>query len=76
MKHTKEYQEFVKVFGQYSDLIIAKTMQQQKGKLNETKKGKILRTLRTGKDVGGSDGIGKPFGKTVSPIVLPSGQNR
>lgn len=66
MKHTKEYQEFVKHYGKNADLFLLHIMQQQKGKLNETKRAKILGTLRTGKDDSGSIRDGNPPSKVVS----------
>lgn len=74
MKHTKEYQEFVKKHGEMADILLAYTFRQQKGKLNETKRAKILGTLRTGKNDSRGVGIGIETGKTVSTDKLPTGQ--
>ena len=66
MKHTKEYEQFLEKFGENANLILLHTLKIQKGKLDETKRAKILGTLRTGKNDSGSLGIGGKTSKTVS----------
>jgi hypothetical protein len=65
MKHTKEYKDFVDAFGSRADIILMYAFQKEKGHLDETKRTKILGTLRTGKNDSRGLGIRSETSKTV-----------
>ena len=67
MSESKEYADLVKQFGEAQARLILLYGLHQKGKSDETKRTALSRTLRTGKEVGGSNGNGKSPSKIVPP---------